>query len=225
MTYLADWQRLDLALTRAIWTEGEGFGLARNASLLLIRDGFMGLSDAVVILAVALLLLGAALPAVRIVRMRVLGYVVTLFALGPGLAVGTLKTVFGRPRPYDLTVFGGTADYVRPFEISAQCRHGCSFVSAETSSIVAVVAILCLIVTPHLSRRIRGLTDALICAAAVLCAGLRVTFGAHFLSDVVFAALLTASLALALYLAFGLDRMTTPLLPLTRTGEIGRAHV
>lgn len=107
--------------------------------------------------------------------------------LGPGVIVhATFKEVSHRPRPYSITEFGGP-DRFRPFyKFDGACRHNCSFPSGETSAAAWTIAPASL--APPTWRAV------VVAAALVFTAGTafwRMAFGAHFLSDVLGAALMT----------------------------------
>lgn len=108
-------------------------------------------------------------------------------ALGPGLLVNTLlKDHSHRPRPYHVDVFGGDAPF-RPFYRSdGACRRNCSFVSGEGSAGFWTVGPALLVPPPWRTVAV-GAAIALGAATSLL----RMAFGGHFLSDCVFAALLT----------------------------------
>ena len=118
---------------------------------------------------------------------RGLAMMVLSLALGPGLLVNVgLKNHWHRPRPVQVTAFGGP-DAFRPFDTrDGQCRRNCSFVSGEGSSSFWTVAPALLAPPPW---RALALGAALLFAAAT--GLLRMAFGGHFLSDTLFAALLT----------------------------------
>lgn len=125
---------------------------------------------------------------------RSLLFLTLAFALGPGLLVhATLKEMSHRPRPYATTDFGGQ-DAFRPFtHFDGACRHNCSFPSGETAAATWMLAPASLVPPPWRALAIAG---ALVFAAAT--GLLRMAFGAHFLSDVSGAALITILLVLAL---------------------------
>ncbi len=118
---------------------------------------------------------------------RGLTVMVASLALGPGLLVNVgLKDHWHRPRPVQVTAFGGP-DAFRPFDArDGQCRRNCSFVSGEGSSSFWTVAPALLAPPPW---RALALGAALLFAAAT--GLLRMAFGGHFLSDTLFAALFT----------------------------------
>lgn len=108
-------------------------------------------------------------------------------ALGPGLLVNVvLKDHSHRPRPVQVSEFGGTAAF-RPFyRLDGGCGSNCSFVSGEGSAAFWTVAPALLAPPPF---RLPAVAAAL--AFGAVTGALRMAFGGHFLSDTVFGALLT----------------------------------
>ncbi len=107
--------------------------------------------------------------------------------LGPGLIVNLVfKEMWGRPRPVETDLFGGGFPFVPAGRWSDYCVSNCSFVSGESS---AMFWLLCLVpLVPLAWRRPAGVV---LFALAALAAGMRVAFGAHYLSDIVLGALAT----------------------------------
>ncbi len=97
-----------------------------------------------------------------------------------------LKDVWGRPRPINTDLFGGNLPFVPAGKFSRYCVDNCSFVSGEASAGFWLLAVAAL--TPP-RWRIVALVAALV--SAIVIAALRVSFGAHYLSDVVLAGLIT----------------------------------
>lgn len=97
-----------------------------------------------------------------------------------------LKTAVGRPRPHATDIFGGKLPFVPAGQISDYCRSNCSFVSGEAAGIFWLVCL-----APLLPSALRVPYLVLSLAVATFTAGLRVSFGAHYLSDVVMAGMLT----------------------------------
>ena len=108
-------------------------------------------------------------------------------ALGPGLFVNTLlKEHSHRPRPYQVTQFGGDETF-RPFyRFDGACHRNCSFVSGEGSTAFWTLAPALLAPPPV---KLLAIGAALLFGLATSL--LRMAFGGHFLSDSVFAALFT----------------------------------
>lgn len=146
---------------------------------------------------------------------RLWGWIAAVYLLGPGLLVnGILKEHWGRARPEP--VFGGEAEFTRPFVIADECARNCSFVSGEASGATALAIVLGAVAWPLLAERGRRRTVLTLGAVAAAAALMRVATGRHFLSDVVFAAFLTAFVALALWRAMNVaaahDALSLPAL-------------
>src|SRR5581483_5489926 len=89
----------------------------------------------------------------------------------------------------------GDAHAFKPWwDSSGPCRRNCSFVSGEVSAGMAMAA-----AAAALPAEVSGAAILLTWAFTGLIAFLRVAFGAHFLSDVVLAALLTHLVAIAMF--------------------------
>jgi membrane-associated phospholipid phosphatase len=131
---------------------------------------------------------------------RQLAFLVLTMALGPGLLVNVvLKDHSHRPRPTQIEEFGGPMPY-RPFyRFDGACRRNCSFVSGEASSAFWTLAPASLVPAPV---RLEAVAAAV--AFGVATSLLRLAFGGHFLSDVVFAGLFT------FLLLYGVNRLLLP---------------
>jgi lipid A 4'-phosphatase len=122
-------------------------------------------------------------------------YLIGSFLIGPGVASNLLlKENWGRPRPNGVQQFAGTADFQPWWRPSDACKRNCSFVSGEASEAFWTVAPATL-APPQL--RPFALGGAVIFGTAV--GSLRVVFGRHFVSDIVFAGLITIAIVFALY--------------------------
>ena len=101
--------------------------------------------------------------------------------LGPLLAVNLmLKEYWGRPRPFQTLYFGGDKPYVPPGNISNHCESNCSFVSGEAAAVFWVLALMFYFSGKNRTR--------FVIAVAILAAFFsmwRVSFGRHYISDVV----------------------------------------
>jgi membrane-associated PAP2 superfamily phosphatase len=118
-------------------------------------------------------------------------------ALGPGVVTNLLlKEHWGRPRPIDVTEFGG-AEHFRPWwDPRGDCPKNCSFVAGEASGAFWTLAAAAVAPPPW---RAGAYAAALAFGAAV--GALRMASGAHFFSDVVFAGVFTF---LVIWLTHGL---------------------
>jgi lipid A 4'-phosphatase len=118
---------------------------------------------------------------------KALVFLVASMALGPGLFANTLlKDHWGRARPTQIEPFGGSRQFTAAPLPAAECSSNCSFVSGHAALGFSLVAFAFLL--PRGRSRRAAITAALGIGALI---GLgRMMQGAHFLSDVVFAALL-----------------------------------
>ncbi len=117
-------------------------------------------------------------------------------ALGPGLLVnGILKNDWGRPRPADITAFGGSSPYLKVWQPgvpgggkSFTCGH-CSvgFAVASGASFYGMNPILGTIAL------VGGIVYGVLLGAA------RIVQGGHFLTDVIWSGVLVLSLAAGLH--------------------------
>ena len=122
-------------------------------------------------------------------------YLLGSFLIGPGITSNLLlKENWGRPRPNGIQQFAGAADFQPWWRPSGACKRNCSFVSGEASQAFWTTAPA--ILAPPQVRPV-ALGAAVIFGTAV--GTLRVVFGRHFVTDIVFAGLITIAIVLALY--------------------------
>ena len=114
--------------------------------------------------------------------------VASLVICALGLVNFVLKEYSGRPRPQFTDLFGGQHPFVEAGRFADYCAANCSFVSGEAS---AAFWLLCLV--PLAPRRLRAFAEIAALLVASTAAGLRMAFGAHYLSDVTIAAMLSLS--------------------------------
>ena len=124
--------------------------------------------------------------------------------LGPGLvANGIFKDHWGRARPRDIVEFGGAMHFTPALVPAHECSRNCSFVAGDAAFGFYLPAIA-YVVPPPRSRRYYWAGMGL----GVLFGLARLAAGAHFLSDVLFAALFTQLVLAALHAAmYGRDAM------------------
>jgi lipid A 4'-phosphatase len=128
---------------------------------------------------------------------RGLVFLAVSMALGPGLLVNLgFKDHWHRPRPVQVSQFGGPMEFRPYWRGDGACERNCSFVSGEVSTAAWLIAPASLVPPP---LRTPAMAAALI--ITVLTALGRFAFGGHFLSDALFAALFTISLVQLLYRA------------------------
>jgi lipid A 4'-phosphatase len=185
-----DW---DLTVASSVWKLGGGAwpGMQQPLSYALYRWGnwpalAAGAVGGLVFFA------GYKVPALK--PWRGLGlYAFLLLVLGAGLLVNVLfKGLAGRPRPEEITEFGGFWAFARPFHFGPAGR-GQSFVSGHVS--MAAYWLGLFFVLPG-RRRWLGLAAALLLTAGMGWA--RITQGGHFLSDCLLSAAAMFSVAAAL---------------------------
>jgi lipid A 4'-phosphatase len=194
---------IDILISRAFLDSENAFRLVENPFWDRIVQVNRAFSIIIVVLALALLF--ASLTGrwnARHLMTHYATFVLLLYAIGPGLMVnGILKRLYGRARPFQITDFGGDGPFTAAWQFSGFCRAACSFVSAEVSAATALAVALS-IGAVWFGGRPFALILMVFAAAAyvllILTATQRMGSGQHFLSDVVFSFLLTASLGVVL---------------------------
>jgi lipid A 4'-phosphatase len=122
-----------------------------------------------------------------LIRPRAALLLIATLALGPGLVTNViLKSHWGRPRPIDVTAFGGDQHFVPWWDPRGDCPDNCSFVAGEPAGAFWTLAPAAFVPPPW-----RPLAYA---AAIAFGAGIglvRMAGGGHFFSDVVFSGVFT----------------------------------
>lgn len=114
-------------------------------------------------------------------------FLLATLALGPGLLVNVvLKEHWGRPRPIDVTQFGGSQRFVAWWDPRGDCAANCSFVSGDVAGAFWTIAPAAL-APPQ--WRVAAYGAALALGTGM--AAIRVMAGGHFLSDAIFAGIFT----------------------------------
>lgn len=187
---------IDLAASSLVHVDGSGFVLRDTAAHAAV-DRFLR-PLAMVTVAGYLVLAGLSLATggrFLSLRLRHVLCVGLVFAIGPGLLVnGALKNWIGRARPKNIAEFGGERLFSPAYVPADQCLQNCAFVSGDVAFIAAFLAPVLLLAPGH---RRAGILAVVV--ATVLAGFYRMATGAHFLSDVVLAALMTWTLALAVH--------------------------
>ena len=187
---------LDLAVAGWFYTPGVGFAARHNELGEFVRKGLPHLLIGSVIYVIVLWLPGEAMGRRFLgVDRRIAAYLGLSLALGPGLIVNTiLKDNWGRARPSQIVEFGGEMRYTPPLLPADQCVDNCSFVSGHGALGFWVIAYALLAPAPWRPAAIAG---ALAFGAVI---GLvRIAQGGHFLSDVLFSALITIGVTMLLH--------------------------
>lgn len=126
-------------------------------------------------------------------------FLATCLIVGPGLVGNViLKDHWGRARPVHIVEFGGTKSFSPALVPSDQCEKNCSFVAGEASMMYATFFAAAFLLPAFgrgliLAGTVMGLFSGII----------RMSQGAHFLSDVIFAGVTMALTVAGVYVIFG----------------------
>lgn len=152
------------------------------------RDISLWVTTVLVLPAVVALVIKVLLPKRKLlISGRAILFLIATLALAPGLMVNVLlKDHWGRPRPIDVTEFGGKQHFAAWWDPRGDCRNNCSFVSGDVSGAFWTIAPAAL-APPQWRALAYGAALALGTGMAVF----RVMAGGHFVSDTIFAGLFT----------------------------------
>jgi len=195
--FLFAFSRLDIAATRLFFhPEGADFWPIANAPIwsLLYRIT-PWIAGALAVAGVVMIVTGLVREDSK--RLRLYGlFILLCVVLGPGLIVNAVfKDHWGRPRPRQTIEFNGKFDYVRPLVPSR--NGGKSFPSGDASVGFLLSAGWWVWRRSHPKRALTSLVAGL--AFGMILGIGRMVAGAHFLSDVVWSALIVCGVAHALY--------------------------
>jgi lipid A 4'-phosphatase len=179
----------DIAIARLFFDPAtERFPYATKALPNNLRDLANWLVWLILIAAAAPILLKLAFPRWKmLMRPTAALFLIVSYALGPGLVTnGILKPVWSRARPVSIEQFGGHKHFTPWWEPGGDCDRNCSFVSGDASSLTWLF-------TPAsvAPPAIKPFAFAGAAVIAVSLSGMRVVFGRHFLTDVVFGVVVT----------------------------------
>jgi membrane-associated PAP2 superfamily phosphatase len=156
--------------------------------LMRARDAGLWIGTLLLVPAVVALLTKLILPRRKLLMSgRAVVFLIATMVLGPGLLVNVLlKDHWARPRPIDVTQFGGVEHFVPWWDPRGDCRANCSFVSGDVAGAFWSIAPAAL-APPQWRALAYGAAIALGTGMAVV----RVMAGGHFPSDVIFAGVFT----------------------------------
>jgi membrane-associated PAP2 superfamily phosphatase len=178
---------LDLRVA-ALFYSGSDFALVRSPVLRVLREAntlVIGLLLAPVLFALVRKLVRPNRPLA--ISGRAIVYLLATILFGPLLFTNIiLKDHWGRPRPRDIAVFGGTQHFVAWWDPRGDCPGNCSFVAGEPTGAFWTLAPASL-APPQ--WRAAAYAGALAFGTGI--GLLRMSFGGHFFSDVVFAGVLS----------------------------------
>jgi lipid A 4'-phosphatase len=191
--------QLDIAISRFFLEQfggrfprpGEGTEIVRNSYSLLIAalaaPGFI---------AIVVKLLRPRAPMLIPARAAVL--LVATIALAPGLMTNILlKDYWGRSRPYAVTELRGSEKFTAWWDPRGTCSGNCSFIAGEPSGAFWTFAPAAVLAPPPYRALAYGAAAVFGTAVGVM----RMAYGAHFASDVIFAGVLVF---LVIWLVHGL---------------------
>jgi membrane-associated PAP2 superfamily phosphatase len=180
---------LDLALARLFFDPATGtFPWQANGFAAFLRDGAMWLSWAIAAPAIFAFVVKLIWPnKPLLVKGRTVAFFLITIIMSAGvLSNAGFKGHWGRPRPSDVIEFRGPWHFKNWWDSSGECPKNCSFFSGEASTAFWTYAPAAL-APPQL----RPFAYAGATIFGVATGLLRMTFGGHFLSDVVAAGLVT----------------------------------
>jgi membrane-associated PAP2 superfamily phosphatase len=174
----------DLAISGLFAPGPVPFPARFNYKLMILRDLSMWVVTVAALPSAIALIVKLARPRrPLLVRGRSIIFLIASLALAPGLIANTtLKDHWGRPRPIDVTEFGGSRTFKPWWDPRGTCPNNCSFVSGDASGAFWLMAPAAL--APP-AWRAASYAAAITFGAAV--GFMRMTFGGHFFSDVFFA--------------------------------------
>lgn len=193
------WPQLDIALSAAFYDSASGLFPLKLAPLAETLRGSAGwVMRLIAFASIVALVVKLAAPRRRMLLPgRAVLLLLPTLLVGPGLLVNAiLKDHWGRPRPVAVTQFNGEHKFVAWWDTGGTCSQNCSFVSGEVSSAAWTLAAAAVVPAPW--RAVAYVAALALTAGAAL---LRIAVGGHFVSDAIFAMLLTV---LVIWVAHGL---------------------
>jgi lipid A 4'-phosphatase len=184
--------QLDLAVSHYFYEYVDAnhnvFAWRINHSAMIARDTGLWIGTLLIMPAIGALALKLILPRRKLLMSgRAIVFLIVTLGLGPGLLVnGALKEHWGRPRPIDVTQFGGGQHFVSWWDPRGDCPSNCSFVSGDVSGAFWTLAPAAL-APPQWRALAYGAALALGTGMGML----RIMAGGHFVTDVVFAGVFT----------------------------------
>lgn len=179
------WPQLDLAISAPFFDPvKKDFMLRWQPPFIFLRDAAMWIVALVAAPAIVALVGKLILPTRKLpVPGRAIILMLATLVIGPGLVVNVgLKDHWPRSRPIDVPQFNGTEHFTAWWDWRGGCPKNCSFVGGEASGGFWTLAPAA-VVPPAW----RALAYGAALAFGTGVGALRLMFGAHFFSDIVFA--------------------------------------
>ena len=188
---------LDLRISELFFnSEKKEFSLLRLSTLAFLRDAALWLVTALVVPAIVALIGKLVFPARRmLIAGRAAVFLVVTMALAPGLVANViLKDNWGRSRPVDVPQFNGSERFTPWWDPRGGCPKNCSFVSGDVAGAFWTFAPAAL-APPAWRPLAYGAVIAFGSGVGIL----RMSFGGHFISDIVFAGVFTYLIVWLMY--------------------------
>jgi lipid A 4'-phosphatase len=188
---------LDIRVTALLFNP-EFYTYGMRQTFLPVREAAIWVIRIVAAPAILALLLKLIMPHRRMLLPgRAVLFLIGTLVLGPGLVVNVIaKEYWGRPRPIEVQPMGGTEPFVAWWDPRGTCPDNCSFVSGDVSAGFWTMAPAALAPAPW---RPLAYTAAIAFGSGI--GVLRMLFGGHFFTDVVFAGVITF---LIIWVGYGL---------------------
>jgi membrane-associated PAP2 superfamily phosphatase len=183
------WPELDLRIAGTFYDAvTRTFPARSHIAAVIARETAMIIAWAICAPAIVALVVKLARPdRPMLLRGRTVAYFVITMTLTAGLVTNlAFKTYWGRPRPASVVEFNGKWQFVPWWQPGGECPRNCSFFSGEAATAFWTYAPASLAPPPWRALAYTGAT-----LFGLATGGLRVTFGGHFVSDVIVAGLVT----------------------------------
>lgn len=176
---------LDLKLATLFYTSTDsGFGMKADRIAVVARDGAMWIAWGFALPAIFSLVVKLLFPKKpMLVGMRASVFIVLSIALSAGLVSNLVfKSHWARPRPVATVEFGGSLPFVPWWDPRGKCPRNCSFFSGEAATAFWTYAPAALAPPQYRALAYAGATVFGLATGA-----LRMAFGGHYATDVIFA--------------------------------------
>jgi lipid A 4'-phosphatase len=205
---------LDITIQKLFWQSGSGWYLKDLPFFSLLYH--FGNLPALILTISGLVMFGISYRAMKWAKWRKIGlFLVLTMLLGPGLIVNAvLKDHWGRPRPRNITEFGGKYNYEKVLSIDPE-SPGKSFPCGHASMGFYLFVPWFLLRKRHKVWAAVSLASGIIMGLAIGLA--RIAQGGHFASDVIVSGLLVYLITTILY---DIMRFRRTLWYYPKTGEI-----
>lgn len=201
------WPQLDIAVAAFFYQSPPPFDLANSAWVTLVNEYTPDLFRALGLLLTAGWICISLLRGSRRIGIA-LAFSGLSLLLGPGLVTWAVKEHHLRARPMDVVEFGGQRQFTRALEPARQCTDNCAFTSGHVACGFFLASLMLL--DPR--RRWYWVSSGV--AAGLLIGLARMSVGAHWLSDVLWAFPITLLSSALVWLVLGFFYTHGPARPL-----------